>query len=127
MISAVDQDLDRPLQAQLAQLTTAVNPWLASRAGIAVSEMRTLEIPASGGEAKSVAGLSLDSKLLDHGVLQPGLVGLRRELAEFRFETFFHPYAAEFQKRMNRYGVPGLLSIDSQRLADIQADPPVRH
>jgi hypothetical protein len=103
---------DRPIQAKLAQLTTAANPWLASRAGIATAEMRTL---ALGGETTTVEkSLPIDTQIFTHGVLTPGLT-LRFNQAEFRFETFFHPYTPEFQKRLNRYGVPGLLNIDSQR------------
>ena len=113
--SAINQDLGRPLQAQLAQLSTAANPWLASRAGIAVAEVRTLSALAPAGQIKAVKDLSLDSQIFDHGVLQPDQVPLRAYPAAFRFETFFHPYTAEFQKRLNRYGVPGLLNIDSQR------------
>jgi hypothetical protein len=117
--SAITQDLDRPLQTQLTQLSTAANPWLASRAGIAVAEMRTVAVPPFAGEIKAVKGFSLDSQIFQYGVLHPD-VFLRAYPAEFRFETFFHPYTAEFQKRLNRYGVLGLLNIDSQRPIDSQ-------
>ncbi|MDP1678675.1 MAG: neuraminidase-like domain-containing protein [Candidatus Nitrotoga sp.] len=35
--------------------------------------------------------------------------------AQFRFETFFHPYAAVFQQRLHRDGISALLNINSQR------------
>ncbi|HVG22227.1 MAG TPA: neuraminidase-like domain-containing protein [Blastocatellia bacterium] len=104
-----------PLQAQLSKLSTVANPWLASRAGIAAMEMRALSAPAPDGVVKAVKDFSLDSQIFHHGVIElsPPLMALYA--AEFRFETFFHPYAHEFQKRLNRYGVTGLLNINSQQ------------
>ena len=37
-----------------------------------------------------------------------------------RFQSFYHPYAAEFITRLNRYGIPGLLEAD--RLPDDEGD-----
>jgi Tc toxin complex TcA C-terminal TcB-binding domain/Neuraminidase-like domain/PA14 domain/Salmonella virulence plasmid 28.1kDa A protein len=104
-----------PLQAQLTQLSTVTNPWLSSRAGLAVAELRAASPSANVGETKAKDTLSPTSQIFSYGVLNPGELYALAFPAELRFETFFHPYTAEFQKRMNRYGVPGLLNIDSQR------------
>lgn len=111
----ISPDLGWPLQIQLSQLTTRAEPWLAGRAGIAATEMRTFSAPTPASQPLQTPALSIDSQIFHHGVIQPGALIAPRFPAEFRFETFFHPYTAEFQRRLNRYGVPGLLSIDSQR------------
>jgi hypothetical protein len=114
-VAIVNQDLGRALQTQLAQFSTAANPWLSSRAGIAVGEIRTLAGVGLAGETQAVKSLSLETQIFGHGVLQPDRDFARAIPAELRFETFFHPYAPEFQKRLNRDGVPALLNIDTQR------------
>ncbi|MEB8338473.1 Tc toxin subunit A-related protein [Streptomyces endophyticus] len=35
-----------------------------------------------------------------------------------RFESHFHPYVAQFTTALNTGGIPGLLSLDTQRLSD---------
>jgi receptor-binding and translocation channel-forming TcA subunit of Tc toxin/virulence plasmid A protein len=111
--------LERPLQARLAQLSTAANPWLASRASIAVANVRTLAATPSG-ETKTVKDLPVATQIFNHGVLQAEIFYPLLYPAEFRFQTLFHPYAVEFHRRLNRSGVAELLNIDSQRPIESQ-------
>ncbi|HWP91824.1 MAG TPA: neuraminidase-like domain-containing protein [Thermodesulfobacteriota bacterium] len=37
-----------------------------------------------------------------------------------KFHIFFHPHVCEFIKRLNRYGIPGLLTPDNQRFTDLR-------
>lgn len=104
-----------PLHGQLTQLSTVTNPWLASRAGLAVADIRAASVSANVSETRAKDTLSPASQIFGYGVLNPGELYAQLYPAELRFETFFHPYTAEFQKRLNRYGVAGLLNIDSQR------------
>ena len=78
-------------------------------------EMRNFSTPVPVSQSIMAPALSIDSEIFHHGVIMPGDLVARLFPAEFRFETFFHPYTAEFQRRLNRDGVPGLLNIDSQR------------
>lgn len=112
---SISQNSGRPLQFQLSHLSTAADPWLAGRAGIAVAELRTTAGLTTADGAKAINSLSLDSQIFTQAVFRPDRVPIRVLPAEFRFETFFHPYSAEFQKRLNSYGLTRLLNIDSQR------------
>jgi hypothetical protein len=102
-------------------LSTKANPWLSAGVSVLAAEKKTLSLPGSiagGGLASETSissGISLTSQLFEKGVLDPGTLIVPRYPAEFRFETFFHPYTAEFQRRLNRFGVPGLLNISSQK------------
>ena len=40
-----------------------------------------------------------------------------------KFETHYHPYVCEFIKTLNRDGVPGMLSVDTQRLHELRFIP----
>jgi hypothetical protein len=119
---AADKDGGTVLQAPFAQLSTKANPWLSGRASIAATEKRALSAPASVAQEGELSAISITSKLFHYGVIKPGALSTPHNPAEFRFETFFHPYTAEFQRRLSRYGVPGLLNIDSQQPAKL---PPV--
>ncbi len=114
------KDLGWPLQTQLSQLSTKSDPWLAGRAAIAATEMQSYSAPTAASQNSKTQALSIDSQIFQHGVIQAATILKLRSPAEFRFETFFHPYTDEFQRRLNQYGVPGLLSLDSQRSDSLQ-------
>ena len=40
---------------------------------------------------------------------------------EYRFANFHHPYLCEFVKTLNRDGMPGLISLETQNAADPQS------
>ncbi|MEV5745367.1 neuraminidase-like domain-containing protein [Microbispora rosea] len=122
-----DQDDTRPFLNEMEMARTEVNPWLAGRAGIAALEIRTVLAALPGSLIQSpdtVMRSALDASqslskyttLFDLSVIQPGMLVTEPDTrASMRFETFFHPYAPEFQRRLNRRGVPGLLTLDSQQ------------
>ena len=103
------------LQASLARLSTKANSWLSGKASIGAKEIQASSASFLADKTTVSKDISLGSHIFNQGVIKPGILGVGRYPAEFRFETFFHPYTAEFQRRLNRYGVPGLLNIDSQR------------
>lgn len=107
------KDVGRPLMAQLSLLNTNANSWLSGPAGIAATEIRAFSAPAPASQFIKPPILSMDSQIFHHGSFKEVLELLFP--AEFKFETFFHPYTAEFQRRLNRFGVSGLLNIDSQK------------
>lgn len=109
--------LDSSVQGQFTQLSAVANPWSSGRASIALVEHQSSSV-ALASNSDTTASLSTESRIFHAGVVKPVNI-LLRALAEFRFETFFHPYTAEFQRRLNRYGVPGLLNITSQRPEDL--------
>lgn len=113
--SATDKGSGVALQASFAQLSTKGNPWLSGRASIAATETRAFSAP----DSTMLSGISVASETFKYGVIKPGEQVSQRYPAEFRFETFFHPYTSEFQRRLNRYGVPGLLNIKSQEAASL--------
>lgn len=42
----------------------------------------------------------------------------KKSTVNLKFETFFHPYVAEFIKQLNRKGIPGLLNLENQTLGN---------
>ncbi|MCU0734245.1 MAG: neuraminidase-like domain-containing protein, partial [Methylotetracoccus sp.] len=112
---AADKESGVALQASFAKLSAKANPWLSGRASIAATETRTV----LKTDAAKPSGLSIAAEIFKHGVIHPGALYAPWSPAEFKFETFFHPYTAEFQRRLNRYGVPGLLNIESQKAASL--------
>lgn len=115
-ISATDKGYQNAAAPDLAWLAgttiarTASNAWLAGRAGLATREV--LDTPdAVVGAGK---GLSKDTIVFEAGLIGAG-AAFADYGASFRFETLFHPYAGEFQRRLNHGGVPALLSLSSQQ------------
>jgi hypothetical protein len=130
-----------PVPTKMTELSIVANPWSTGRASVAATEMRAFSAPAiaqlAAPAVRTERGptvfqvtprstlhdrpdtepvLSLESQLFQYAEIERGLdlPLLLRYPAEFRFETFFHPYTAEFQRRLNRYGVAGLLNVSSQ-------------
>jgi hypothetical protein len=101
----------------VAGLSTARNSWLAGRASLLSAEARTISASEAASLVETGPTLSISSELFRHGVIQPSAILAPREPAAFQFETFFHPYAAEFLRRLTRYGVDGLLNLESQQPA----------
>ncbi|WAK02308.1 neuraminidase-like domain-containing protein [Methylobacter sp. YRD-M1] len=113
---AVEQESVGTLNAHFTNLNTKANPWLSGRASIAATETRAF---SKSDPIKKLSGtFSLDTELFKQGAVNPALL-VQRYPAEFKFETFFHPFTAEFQRRLNRYGVAGLLNIDTQKVASL--------
>lgn len=102
------------LSGSFAQLSTKANPWLSGRASIAAIESRSFS-----ESAPKSAGVSLSSEIFKHGVVDAAALLVPRYPADFTFETFFHPYTLEFQRRLHSRGVPGLLNIGSQIVASL--------
>ena len=100
---------------QMAQMTLTANSWLGGRAALGATEFRVASAGASRGLTAPMTDLSLDTRLFHDSVAKLAPVSLRVLPAELRFETFFHPYTPEFQRRLSRYGVAGLLRMDSQQ------------
>ena len=108
---------DAPWLSGMAKARAEANPWLAGRAGLATREVLDPAVPFLG----SPGHLSKDSAVFDAGLIRPGILAFPDYGASFRFETLFHPYAGEFQRRLNRGGVPALLSLSSQQIPTLPA------
>ncbi|MER9203435.1 neuraminidase-like domain-containing protein [Mesorhizobium sp. M0933] len=107
------------LEPQFKLLSVKANPWQSGQAGIAAAEAQFLTSTATTSAPISASALSVGSQIFHHGAIKPSDVFAAKYPADFTFETFFHPYSAEYQRRLNRYGVAGLLTIGSQRPADL--------
>lgn len=107
------------LEPQFKLLSVKANPWQSGPAGIAAAQAQFLTSTAATSASISATALSLESQIFHYGVIKPSDLFVAKYSADFTFETFFHPYAAEYRRRLNRYGVAGLLTIGSQRPADL--------
>ncbi len=112
---AIEKDLGAKLLNKTDTIRIDDHPWSVGRATIAAIEIRGSGL-AEPIKANNVISMTNDTALFGYGIKT--VAALVPELATFRFETFFHPHTAEFQKRLNRYGVPGLLTVDSQSLPE---------
>jgi hypothetical protein len=118
------EDLGMPL-ARMAGPRGDANPWLAGSASLAAltmeraasATMTTMSgpVPIRFGGSALETSVQKNIGVFDNAIFKPGALLPRNLSAAFRFETFFHPYTGEFQRRLNRFGTPGLLAIDSQR------------
>jgi hypothetical protein len=109
----------KQLEAQFTQLSVKGNPWQSGKAGIGAAEAQLLSSSTTTSAPIRADALSVGSQIFQYGTIKPSDMFVENYPAEFIFETFFHPYTAEYQRRLNRYGVPGLLKIGSQRPADL--------
>ena len=102
------------LLGSFAQLSTKANPWLSGRAGIAVTEARTISEPAS---VNPCVGFSIAMRV-QHGGLQLGALWHSFIRPNSGSRPSSTPIPPSSSGGLNRYGVPGLLNIDSQRPAN---------
>ena len=56
--------------------------------------------------------------MINYPSAKPGLLGPLYLRQQLRFESHFHPYVAQFATALNTGGIPGLLSLETQRLSD---------
>jgi len=96
------------LISSLSHISTQANPWSSARANITASSI-------AAAKTDPAVGLTEISAVFAYGLINGTSLAVPKYAAEFTFETFFHPYTAEFQRRLNRYGVAGLLKIESQQ------------
>ena len=105
------KDSTAGLMGSLTLLTTHDSPWTSAKAGLALADVKSTAL----AQTSELVGVTLESELFAYGMNKEVAYLVPRYPATFTFETFFHPYTAEFQRRLNRYGVAGLLKIESQQ------------
>ncbi|WP_163574196.1 hypothetical protein, partial [Klebsiella pneumoniae] len=84
------------LEPQFKLLSVKANPWQSGPAGIAAAQAQFLTSTAATSASISATALSLESQIFHYGVIKPSDLFVAKYSADFTFETFFHPYAAEY-------------------------------
>ncbi|MBA2748697.1 MAG: hypothetical protein H0U45_08135 [Tatlockia sp.] len=110
-------DLGRPYFDTLAQTTAASNSWISANARIAaLSLQKEPQMNFLGGTMTQPSQNLVEINKSILSLIPDYQVYKRAPDAKLTYETFYHPFVCEFIKSLERDGIPGVLTLDSQNL-----------